>query len=124
MRADREDGGGGTQQQQAVVMRLRHVGRSDALDHQLHAELVFIQDVCQRKEAAAGVKKTKKTTSCAVFAAFAHPPAAVAPPSGDTLWQTLRRQLSSSCLVYSMLEPSAECVSRLLTTHKRGKSTF
>lgn len=57
MRADREDGGGGTQQQQAVVMRLRHVGRSDALDHQLHAELVFIQHVCQRKEAAGGVKK-------------------------------------------------------------------
>lgn len=35
-------------------MCLRHVGRSDALDHQLHAELVFIQDVCKGKEAARG----------------------------------------------------------------------
>lgn len=35
-------------------MRLRHVGRSDALDHQLHAELVLIQDVCGAEEAAGG----------------------------------------------------------------------
>lgn len=42
-----EDGGGSTQQQQGVVVSLRHVGRSDALDHQLHTELVFVQDVCR-----------------------------------------------------------------------------
>lgn len=37
-----KDGGGGAQQQEGVVMSLRHVRRSDALDHQLHHELVFI----------------------------------------------------------------------------------
>lgn len=45
--AYREDGGGAAQQQQSVVMGLRHIGRSDALDHQLHAEFLFIQDVCK-----------------------------------------------------------------------------
>lgn len=45
--ADREDGGSCTQQQQSVVMSLRHIGHSDALDHQLHAELILIQDVCR-----------------------------------------------------------------------------
>lgn len=44
-----EDGGGGAQQQQGVVVSLRHVGRSDALNHELHAELVFIQDVCTER---------------------------------------------------------------------------
>lgn len=43
--AHREDGGGGAQQQQSVVVSLRHIRRSDTLNHQLHAELIFIQDV-------------------------------------------------------------------------------
>lgn len=43
--AHRKDGGGGAQQQEGVVVSLRHVRRPDALDHQLHHELVFIQDV-------------------------------------------------------------------------------
>lgn len=42
----REDGGGGAQQQQSMVVSLRHVGRSDALNHQLHTELILVQDVC------------------------------------------------------------------------------
>lgn len=37
-----KDGGGGAQQQEGVVMSLRHLGRSDALNHQLHHELLFI----------------------------------------------------------------------------------
>lgn len=45
--ADREDGGSCTQQQQSVVMSLWHIGHSDALDHQLHAELILIQDICR-----------------------------------------------------------------------------
>lgn len=44
-----EDGGSGAQQQQGVVVSLRHVGCSDALNHELHAELVFIQDVCTER---------------------------------------------------------------------------
>lgn len=45
----REDGGGGAQQQQSVVVSLRHVGRSDTLNHQLHTELIFIQNICTGK---------------------------------------------------------------------------
>lgn len=41
-------------------------------------------------------------------------PGPTAPPSGDSLWQTLSRQLSSSCFVYSMLVWSPEHGSRLL----------
>lgn len=47
--AHREDGGGGAQQQQSVVVSLWHVGHSDTLNHQLHAELIFIQDVWGEK---------------------------------------------------------------------------
>lgn len=61
-----EDGSGGAQQQQGVVVSLGHVGRPDDLDHQLHAELLFVQDVCG--------ERTQSVNACSGRTLEAPPP--------------------------------------------------
>lgn len=63
----REDGRRGAEQQQSVVVRLWDVGGSDALNHQLHAELVLLQNICKKessRRATSTISSTNSAHSC------------------------------------------------------------
>lgn len=88
-----------------MVMGLRHLGNSDALDYQLHVKLLLIKNICRvRNEESLVVGAFMlKVGKPAPLLPAKHVPFGILLPSGESFWQMLSKQLRINCLVYSIL---------------------
>lgn len=87
-----------------MVVSLRHLREADTLHYQLYIELLLIYNVYSggkgKKRSVADTFMCKADSFSALPSAK-HIPLGILPPSGESFWQMLSKQLRINCLVYS-----------------------
>lgn len=86
------------------MVSLRHLREADTLHYQLYIEFLLIYNVYSggKEKGLWLIHSCAKQIVFLPFPSAKHIPLGILPPSGESFWQMLSKQLRINCLVYSM----------------------